>query len=77
MIRVVSLARANLHLLMYILLIIGLFWCLSNEKTYDEEETIHDNTSKNNDSIRDTTIGEKLKEIMEKLEQSLKYVRII
>lgn len=56
---------------MYILLIIGLFWCLSNEETNDEQETIHGNTSKNNDSARDTTIGEKLKEIMEMLEQSL------
>lgn len=56
---------------MYILLIIGLFWCLSNEETNDEQETIYGNTSKNNDSARDTTIGEKLKEIMEMLEQSL------
>lgn len=56
---------------MLILLIIGLFWCLSNEETNDEQETIHGSTSKKNDSVRDTTIGEKLKEIMEKLEQSL------
>lgn len=55
---------------MFILFIIGLFWCLSNKNKNDEQETIHD-TSKGNDSIRDTTIGEKLKEIMEKLEQRL------
>lgn len=57
---------------MHILLIIGLFWCLSNEETNDEQETIQNNTSENNDSARETTIGEKLKEIMETLELSLK-----
>lgn len=57
---------------MHILLIIGLFWCLSNEETNDEQEIIENNTSENNDSVRSTTIGEKLKEIMEKLEHSLK-----
>lgn len=57
---------------MYILFIIGLFWCLSNEETNDKEETNQDDTSENNASARDTTIGEKLKEIMENLEQSLK-----
>lgn len=57
---------------MHISLIIGLFWCLSNEETNDEQENIQNNTSENNDSARDTTIGEKLKEIMETLELSLK-----
>lgn len=57
---------------MHILLIIGLFWCLSNEETNGEQEIIENNTSENNDSVRSTTIGEKLKEIMEKLEHSLK-----
>lgn len=57
---------------MHISLIIGLFWCLSNEETNDEQENIQNNTSDNNDSARDTTIGEKLKEIMETLELSLK-----
>lgn len=57
---------------MHISLIIGLFWCLSNEETNDEQENIQNNTSENNDSARDTTIGEKLKEIMETLEHSLK-----
>lgn len=50
---------------------IGLFWCLTNEEANDEQEPIQD-TSENNNSGRDTTIGEKLKEILEKLEHSLK-----
>lgn len=50
----------------------GLLWCYSNDEMDNEDEAFLDNTSEQNDSGRDTTIGDKLKEFMEELEESLR-----
>lgn len=50
----------------------GLLWCYENDEMDNEDEAFSDNTSEQNDSVRDTTIGDKLKEFMEELEESLR-----
>lgn len=46
---------------------------MSNDERDDEEESFQDNTSEINNSTKDTTIGDKLKEFMEELEENLRY----
>lgn len=46
---------------------------MSNDEKDDEEEYIQDNTSEINTSSKDTTIGDKLREFMEELEDNLRY----
>lgn len=55
-----------------LIMLSGLLWCYENDEMDNEDEAFSDNTSEQNDSVRDTTIGDKLKEFMEELEESLR-----
>lgn len=47
---------------------------MSNDEKDDEEEYIQDNTSEiNTSAAKDTTVGDKLKEFMEVLEENMRY----
>lgn len=46
---------------------------MSNDEKDDEEESTKDNTSEINNSAKDTTIGDKLKEFTEELEENLRF----
>lgn len=46
---------------------------MSNDEKDDEEEDIQYNTSDINNSAKDTTIGDKLREFMDELEENRRY----
>ncbi|XP_062570766.1 E3 ubiquitin-protein ligase RNF213-like isoform X2 [Saccostrea cucullata] len=55
----------------------GLLWCLTNdENEEDEENSVLDQTTEKDETIKDSTIGDKMREFMEELEEKLRQQEI-
>lgn len=57
-------------------MVLGLYWCLTNDENEDEEEESLQKTvtvTKGGHCIQNRRMGDKIREFMEKLEEKLRY----